>query len=107
MSQANERRARELVTEWMESEGRGLALSILIRKALDEAEARGRTQWRPVSEEPPDVPSGWAPFLCYSPGENIRVCWYSTSNGFQWSGPSTEAVITHWMPLPEPPTPTT
>lgn len=104
MSQENERRARELLPTLNTAPRVAAAFEPDVRRlaaALDEAEARGRPQWRPVSERPE---CGVGLYLVWSPDfvDGVEPMQWS---GSEWLAEYGVAVInvTHWMPLPPPP----
>ncbi len=96
---------RAIVRGWSESEGRGLALSILIARALASARSEASGGWIPCEERMPeptdaDDPGRFVLVVRVSHGErDVCKTWWSPGAKY----PFEMYRVTHWRETPRPP----
>lgn len=79
----------------------------LVRRAQVRAMRRLLLRWRETARELPESPGNVLGWVTWMDGRHfmnrVMVIWYDEKNGW-WSDYLLDGwVVTHWMPLPEPP----
>jgi hypothetical protein len=80
------------------------ALEAVIRKAMQKAQP----QWISVEARLPKVDEkvlAYAPKYAETPEESVITTWFEVDGWMVENDCGADVVVTHWMPLPEPPNP--
>lgn len=81
--------------------------TLLLAEAADALEELSKPRWIPVKEQLPEEDGHYLVYIFCEADEQLRgwtqIAWFRRKFYWEHSGEWYREVITHWMPLPEPP----